>query len=308
MKYIKVLFSMLTVVYLAGCNITSQKTETKQANNLISYYESLKLQSAIESSFNKKVLQKKGYPDGYDLTLSRKKKEVVLVIRPYSKKNFNYLKGDLQRNIEDVLKTKNYSDYNVKVKALWNKTNVSERQKQEEKILKEVAEEFKKRHNQKLEVGPGAMFSATDGRVISITLSYTQNDNGNITEITNPSEINNYNKEFFNLVQEKGFNIKQIPVNFTFNKTGKWIKKIAPSIDIGLKEMTELKVTYTTIIDEKHPIIINTSLNSSDPNAKELGEKIEKLVNEFLQYDEINKSYPGPYGINVLSEDNKKIN
>lgn len=89
--------------------------------------------------------------------------------------------------------------------------------------------------------------------------------------------------------------------------TRQGMKNIAPSIDKGLKEIKGLKVA-STLIDDKHPIIINTSINCSDTNTKELGEKIEKLVNEFLQYDLINKSYPGPYEIYVPSKDNKKIN
>lgn len=171
-------------------------TSKSNSNNLISYYETINLESAIESSFNKKVLKKKGYPDGYDLTLSRTKKEVVLVIRPYSKKNFNYLKDDLQDNIEEVLKSKNYGDYRVKVRAYCNDTNQTERQKREEKIIQEVANEMKLIH--KIDVRPGGMFSATDGRFVSLDLSFYRNDK----EITNPNEINDYHKEFINLAQE----------------------------------------------------------------------------------------------------------
>lgn len=110
LKYTKPLLIMLAAASLAGCNkleATSQKTEKGSSNNLISYYETIKLEKDIESSFNKEVFKKKGYPDGYDFTLSRAKKEVVLVIRPYSKKNFNYLKNDLQNNMEEELKRNN---------------------------------------------------------------------------------------------------------------------------------------------------------------------------------------------------------
>lgn len=306
LKYAKpLLIIILAVVSLAGCNkleATSQKTAKVSSNNLISYYESIKLEDAIESSFNNKVFKKKGYPDGYDLTLSRAKKEVVLVIRPYSKKNFNYLKNDLQNNIEEVLKAKNYRDYKVKVLAYWNETNQTERQIQEEKIIQEVADEIKQVH--KIDVLSGVGFSATDGRIIDIDLSFNQSDK----EITNINEINTYYKEFIDLTEKKGLNVGDIPTYFHQDAKRNWRMKIIPSINQGLKEIKDLKVTSITILNYNDPIIINTSISSSNTKAKEIGERTEKLVNEFFQYDQINKSFPGPYEIYVQSKDNKKIN
>ncbi|MGG0848329.1 M56 family metallopeptidase [Peribacillus simplex] len=276
--------------------------EKRNSNQLISYYETIKLENAIESSINKNVFKKKGHPDGYDLTLSREKKEVILVIRPYSKKNFNYLKVDLQSNIEEVLKTKKYRDYKVKVLAYWNDTNQTERQKREEKIIQEVANEMKQIH--KIDVSPGTSYSATDGRIVDMDLSFHSNGK----EITNPKEINNLHKEFIDLAKEKGFNENNIPTYFIEDWYRNWGKNITPAIDQGLKEIKDLKVTSTTIFHYNEPIIINTSINSSDTKANEIGERIESLVNEFLEYNEINKSYPGPYEVHVLSENNKKIN
>lgn len=256
-----ILFGMLFFVVACTSNKTNNEMESSDnnvtskgsPNNLISYYETIKLENAIESSFNKKVFKKKGYPDGYDLTLSRAKKEVVLVIRPYSKKNFNYLKNDLQNNIEEVLKAKNYRDYKVKVLAYWNETNQTERQIQEEKIIQEVADEIKQVH--KIDVLSGVGFSATDGRIIDIDLSFNLSDK----EITNINEINTYYKEFIDLTEKKGLNVGDIPTYFHQDAKRNWRMKIIPSINQGLKEIKDLKVTSITILNYNDPIIINTS-------------------------------------------------
>ncbi|MFB5285375.1 hypothetical protein [Peribacillus sp. Hz7] len=305
MKRISILFILLGLLFfVVACtsNKTNKEIESSDSNNLISYYETIKLEDAIESSFNKKVLKKKGYPDGYDLTLSREKKEVVLVIRPYSKKNFNYLKDDLQSNIEEVLQSKKYTDYKVKVLADWSDTNQTERQKREQKIINEIANQMKQVH--KVDVLTGAMSSATDGRIVQLDLMFYRNDK----EITDPNKINNFHKEFLKLAQEKGFNTGNIPIRFKQNLKRDWELKIMPSIDQGLKEIKDLKVTSTTIVDNHNPIIVNTSIDSTDTKSKEIGKHIEKLINEFFQYKQINKSFSEPYEILVLSENNKKIN
>ncbi|MDM5294761.1 hypothetical protein QUF81_16545 [Peribacillus simplex] len=305
-----ILFGMLFFVVACTSNKTNKEMESSDnnvtskdsPNNLISYYETIKLENAIESSFNKNVFKKKGHPDGYDLTLSRAKKEVVLVIRPYSKKNFNYLKDDLQSNIEEVLKSKKHRDYTVKVLAYWNDTNQTERQKREEKIIQEVANEMKK--IDKIDVLTGTSYSATDGRIVQLDLMFYRNDK----KVIEPNEVNNFHKEFLKLAQEKGFNVKDIPIRFKSNLKRDWEMKVMPSIDQGLKEIKDLKVTSTTIIDGQNPITINTSIDNTDKKAKEIGKRIDELTNEFFQYKQLKKSFPGPYEIHVLSKDDKKIN
>lgn len=313
MKRISMLFVLFSMLFLVvGC--TSNKTNKKMeksdndtitkgsSNNLISYYDTIKLENSIESSFNKKVLKKKGYPDGYDLTLSRAKKEVILMIRPYSKKNFNYLKDDLQSNIEEVLQAKKYTDYKVKVLADWSKTNQTERQENEQKILNEIVQIMKETH--KINVSMGTQYSATDGRIVQLDLMLYRNNK----EIIDPNEVNYFHKEFLKLAKENGFNVTDIPIRFKSNLKRDWEMKVMPSINQGLKEIKDLKVKSTTIIDDKNPIIINTEISSTDKNAKENGKRIEELINEFFHYKQINKSFPGPYEIQVLSKDNKKIN
>ncbi|MEE6449370.1 hypothetical protein RAH41_02230 [Gottfriedia acidiceleris] len=125
-----------------------------------------KKKSDVESSFNKNVLKKKGYPDGYHLVLSREKKEVALTIRPYSKKNYNYLKGDLQKNMEMTLKKKHASDYHAKVLAYWKPSNLTEEQNKAELILDQVSKEMEGLYS--VGVSTGYSVSATvDGSLIT---------------------------------------------------------------------------------------------------------------------------------------------
>ncbi|MEE6449371.1 hypothetical protein RAH41_02235 [Gottfriedia acidiceleris] len=101
---------------------------------------------------------------------------------------------------------------------------------------------------------------------------------------------------------------KSIPIYFSSHLTGNWVKKVIPSIDLGLKEMKELHVKSTTIYDAKQAIIVNISLNSSDKKAKEIARQIETLINEFFQNKQIKKAFSGPHNVIVQSSDNKKIN
>ncbi|MGG0655480.1 hypothetical protein [Rummeliibacillus pycnus] len=304
-----VLFSMLFFVVACTSNKTNKEMvisdnyalAKESSNNLISNYETIQLENAIESSIRKKVFKKKGYPDGYDLTISRAKKEVNLVIRPYSKKNFNYLKDDLKSTIEEVLKANNYTDYKANVLADWSKTNQTERQENEEKIVYDIVKIMGNKY--KIEVITQIGFSATDGHIVQLLFMIRNNK-----EIIYPIDVNNFHKEFLKLAKEKGVNVSDIPILFKSNIKRDWEMKVMPSINQGLKEIKDLKVISTTIIDDQSPIFINTAINSTDKNAKKIGKRIEKLINEFFQYNDINKSFPGPHEIQVLSKDNKKIN
>ncbi|WP_191277029.1 DUF4030 domain-containing protein [Neobacillus kokaensis] len=77
----------------------------------------------------------------------------------------------------------------------------------------------------------------------------------------------------------------------------------------GLMAKKEFKVTGVGYKDKPLSFIITTSVLSSDPTAKAHGTKLESLIVEFLQSEEISPIVDNePYEITVNSKDNKKIN
>ncbi len=301
--------TVLLLIGFVGLDFTgfSEVTSAKvkgSSNQLITHYEmineNIKLENAIHDSL-KEVFKKKGFPDGRELTISHAQKEIIFVYRPYAKSDLNYL-YDLKQRIEQVLKSKNYKGYDVKVLAYANDTNVTERLKREQKMMKEVAQKMEQIHQ--IQVHAGGGITSTDGRHETLNLSFYKKHK----KIKDPQKINNYHKEFIKLAEEKGLNVKDFPTYFTDGIKRNWELKIIPAINQGLKDIEGLQITSTTVLTPNDPVFINTSINSSDPSAKEIGEHIEKLVKGLFQYDNVRKSFPGTQKIYVLSEDNKKIN
>ena len=71
----------------------------------------------------------------------------------------------------------------------------------------------------------------------------------------------------------------------------------------------EYKVTEIGYKSKPLIILVSTSIQSSDPKAKELGMKIDKEINEYLKSEDI-LSILGDETVKVIvySKDKKKIN
>lgn len=302
------LLGLCMLFFLTACgtertsNRTEQATKIYSKNQLIFYYESIKLKEALESSINKQVFKKHGQPNGYELTLSQERKEAILIIRPASEKKFSSLKTSLEQKMEDVLQKENVADYSVKVMPLWNDTNRTSRQIQEEDMIRPLVQEMKQKHQTDAVLEPS--YSAADGRITGFTVSFQVNG----AVLTDPYQLNYYTKEFTQLVREKGFNMDDLTIYFMEEGNEDWKKKIISAIDKGLKEIDELQVTSVTMVDASDPIIINTSVNSTDSAAKKTGQRIEELVQDFLQYEEIKSVFPASFTIEVQSADQIKLN
>ncbi|MBB6446694.1 hypothetical protein [Bacillus benzoevorans] len=309
MRKLTALIGLCLFFFVTACS--SQQTNSKPfeqmakasgENHLISYYETLELKEKIESSVIKKVFKKYGEPDGYEFNINRTAKEAVLVIRPISEKKYSTMAIELEKALYEALQGSEYSEYTVKVIPLWNKTNNTSRLIEEDNITKAVFQEMNS--SQQMIVQPGIQFAATDGRIAVLDLTFTVNG----AQITDPYQINQYAKEFYRLSAEKGFRADKADVYFLNNGNVDWRTKFIPAVVKGLKETEELPVTSVTIVSEKDPIIINTSFSSTDTSSRETVKRIEKLVNEFLQYEKIKKSFTGPISISVLGTDGTILN
>ncbi|MDX8367939.1 hypothetical protein [Cytobacillus sp. IB215665] len=282
------------------------------ANNLIDIYKDLNIELEIKSIVEAKYL------DYYDIAFSTVNKEVTVMYYPnvtdypFTKLEFKAFQRDVQKRVEDLLKSRNYYDYRVNVLVDWVDHNEwlkrldeeKERQKEQEyKIFSEIESQMEQEHN--IEVIAGTHPQLTfyrDGEII-----------------TNPKEVNTYHTEFIDLAIEKGtsINFKEVTTSlvnvygeelgFKNKYSNKDWDNVVDAIDIGLKQIEELRVTSTTILTFDDPIIVNTDINSLDPNAKEVEKKIKQLINEFFQYEPISEEFSGPFDVIVQNKEVKPI-
>ncbi|MBE4907603.1 DUF4030 domain-containing protein [Bacillus luteolus] len=86
---------------------------------------------------------------------------------------------------------------------------------------------------------------------------------------------------------------------------------IVQTIGIGLMENKDFKVTGFSFSFHPYPLqfTLKTSIKSSDPDAKEYVERIEKEINDFIKLDERTKDVRNEeYELTILSKDKKKLN
>lgn len=309
MKVIQAMIGVCLLLLIAGCGLQKtgndsfeQKAEASMDNPMITNYEMIEMKEKIDDSIVKNVFKKHGYPDGYELYINKAVKEAVLIIRLVSEKKYSIIENEMEKAMRNALDKGEFSEYTVKIIPLWNQTNYTSRFIEDDKLAKEIFQELSS--NKQIVVQPGIQFASTDGRMKVLDLTFTANG----APITDPYLINQYANEFYRLSREKGFKADDTAVYFFHNGNKDWRLKFIPALEKGLKELKDLHVTSVTIISEKDPIIINISQNSTDPNAIKTSEHIEKLVNEFLQYEKIKKSFPKPFTLSILSSDGQIIN
>lgn len=306
----KVYGIMLLLLYIMSACSTEQTNsfgkesgaDLEQKNALITHYELLALKEALDSSLQKNIFEKEGFPHGYELSINEELKETVLTIRPVTEKDYPSFEKRLTENVKDTLYKEGYSEYAVKIIPLWNKTNLTTRQFDEEKIVNLIVNEMKSLHQ--IDVLPGIHFAETDGRIVSLDLVFKANG----AEITDMNLLNQYSKEFIRLAEEKGLNAREISIHFGYAVRDDWKNRVTPALKKGLQQMEELHISSVTLINESSPVIINTSVHSTENKVKELGKRIEETVQEFHHYLPVKDSYRGLYDIHVLSADNEKIN
>lgn len=88
-------------------------------------------------------------------------------------------------------------------------------------------------------------------------------------------------------------------------------RSVIIALEEGIMGKKEYRVTGVGHSFYPSPLYLEfrTSIKSAHPDAKELGAKIEKEVEEFLNSEEVReKIKDDPYRIVVLSKDKKKIN
>ena len=111
---------------------------------------------------------------------------------------------------------------------LWNATNQTSRQFHEEVMTNDIVNEMKQLHQ--IDVITGIQFSETDGRIVSIDLTF----------MTNGVEIANLIKSI-NIVRNfsasggKGIKIRDIFIFYVHDGKEEWKTKVIPAVNKGLR-------------------------------------------------------------------------
>lgn len=292
--------SVVLVIFILGNK--NGTTKAVDSNSIIAAYQAIEMENEIESAIAKDVFKKKSYPDGYDLNVSPPQKEAQLVMRPYSQKFFDKMKNDLQKSMETVLEKNHHGDFKAIVAAYWNDSNQSELHKEQNQKLDEVMKKFQ--NENEVEVMSGRSYAATDGHIKRVQLIFYKGKD----ELKDILKVNEYHKEFSQIASEKEFDLTRVPLIFTQRSDRDWEMKVIPAIDQGLTNASQLPIHSVTLLTEEDPIIVNTTLRSSDDEAGDKAKKIENLMVEFFEIDQIKEEFPGPHEIQVLSKSGQRIN
>ncbi|MDP9739123.1 UNVERIFIED_ORG: hypothetical protein QFZ59_000953 [Bacillus sp. B2I3] len=220
-----------------------------------------------------------------------------------SNQYYKSVKGEIEGIVKDILQSNNYDAYKVKIEKYVDvpyseeeKKHIKELEKQHKKdmvLSRALDKVFEKYHILQYGVNPN--------KTIEIALPDTE---------TNTDEIK---KEINNILQKttkEKYSVKINKVDMDKRDRDKRWMTILDSITDELIGKRDYKVTLTGYSINPEPRIdIWTSLNSSDPDSKEHGGNIEKILKEYLNSKEMQPLVKNDlYKINVYSKDKKKIN
>ncbi|MED3891883.1 DUF4030 domain-containing protein [Peribacillus frigoritolerans] len=220
-----------------------------------------------------------------------------------SNQYYKSVKGEIEGIVKEILQSNNYDAYKVKIEKYVDvpyseveKKHIEELEKQHKKdmvLSRALDKVFEKYHILQYGVNPN--------KTIEIALPDTE---------TNTDEIK---KEINNILQKttkEKYSVKINKVDMDKRDRDKRWMTILDSITDELIGKRDYKVTLTGYSINPEPRInIWTSLNSSDPDSKEHGDNIEKILKEYLNSKEMQPLVKNDsYKINVYSKDKKKIN
>lgn len=241
---------------------------------------------------------------GYKLSsvgVSYTPKKTIDVSLEGSDEYYDEVKNEVQKTVKDVLKSKGYDSYAIKITQQkdFKEYELNEKEKKEKNILE---------------------------REVSITLKQLKYRFDSI--IVDPTEKSIFinivgSKDYYNDVKSHvqkvaletaktnhfpNYKIKVTRVTVEISKPDKG-SLIIPAISEGLMSKKEYKVKGVGYKSKPLKIIIRTSIRSTDPSAKHLVKKIVSEINEFLKSEDISTELGDEkYEIIIYSKDKKKIN
>ncbi|MBM7693719.1 hypothetical protein JOC77_003163 [Peribacillus deserti] len=219
-------------------------------------------------------LREKGYKvNGSGVSYS--KKEIVIRIEG-SEKYFDNVKGDVEKIAKDILHSRNYDAYTLKVNRNKERTDEvipeeekkrNEFNKQYEIIYNAVTEELKKRDNNILSLG---MVYRPKTIEVEIPDTETETRNDEMKQVIN--QILQSNK-----MDPIPIKIKKIDMKVREQDRKRMgILNIVEEDILGKKEYKVIMVGYS--IHPEPEIQAFISLSSSDDNVKDFAQQLEKVI------------------------------
>lgn len=222
-----------------------------------------------------------------------------------SNQYYKSVKGEIEGIVKAGLQSNNYDAYKVKIERY--KEDDSQFSEEDKKQIEEQRKQYKKDMvlwkplDKVLEKYHILQYGVNPNKTIELAIPDTE---------SNTEEIKKEVSKIAQTITNEQYTVKINKIDMDKRDQDKRWMTILDYITDELIGKKEYKVTLTGYsINPKPRISIQTSLNSSDPNSKEHGDNIEKVLKEYLNSKEMQLLVKNDtYKINVYSKDKKKIN
>ncbi|MFF2875176.1 DUF4030 domain-containing protein [Gottfriedia sp. NPDC057991] len=214
---------------------------------------------------------------------------------------YDEVKNEVKKTVNEVLQSKGYDSYAIKITQQkdFKDYELNEEEKKEKGLLEsEVTKTLKQ-----LKYTFDSVFVDPTEKSIFINIVGSKDYYKDVTK-----DVQKVAFETAKTNHYPGYKIKVTRVTVEISKSDKG-SLIVPVISEGLMSKKEFKVTGVGYKSKPLKIIIRTSIKSSNPLAKNLGEEIETEINEFLKSKDISSVLGDEkYEIIIYSKDKNKIN
>jgi hypothetical protein len=238
-------------------------------------------------------LRAKGYKKT-GVGVSFPKKEIEIAVQG-SEKYFDDVKSDVDDITKDILKSKGYDAYTVKVSRYTERVDVphSEEDKKELEILLSLDKASEK---YKL-LGIGILAQ----KIVEVEIPDTEK---------RTDEIEQYVQNIIQLKTNDQYTVKFKKVNMKKREQeGRWsaiLDTVSEDL-LGKKDYNVRMVGYSVHPEPEIQMFI--TLSRSDENAKAFAQQLEKIIDDFLQSEQMKSRVKNdPYHITIFDKDDKIIN
>ncbi|WP_144554228.1 DUF4030 domain-containing protein [Peribacillus simplex] len=238
-------------------------------------------------------LRAKGYKKT-GVGVSFPKKEIEIAIQG-SEKYFDDVKSDVDDITKDILKSKGYDAYTVKVSRYTERVDVphSEEDKKQLEILLSLDKASEK---YKL-LGIGILAQ----KIVEVEIPDTEK---------RTDEIEQYVQNIIQLKTNDQYTVKFKKVNMKKREQeGRWsdiLDTVSEDL-LGKKDYNVRMVGYSVHPEPEIQMFI--TLSRSDENAKAFAQQLEKIIDDFLQSEQMKSRVKNdPYHITIFDKDDKIIN
>ncbi|MFF2286680.1 DUF4030 domain-containing protein [Peribacillus butanolivorans] len=250
------------------------------------------------------VANKEDY-DIWDIQVSKADKEIILAIRDPENK-LSSLQNNIRKSVNDALQSENLGPYSIKIQRyeedpLEKELNAKQdiRMAEVKLLSDELSKELKKQNFNILEL---QVNYTEEARLIKLEVPDTEN------------QIEEIKEEINKVIQSEeldSYKIEIDKINLKIRELEQRWKPITNVLERRLQFNEDYKINLLSFSFESLPVTftINTSVKSSDSDAKEYGNMIEREIKQYIKSDESYEVVKNdPYKIIVYSEDKKKIN